>query len=338
MKNQNDNQNNVENKRQYTPVDSILMFFLLLLVPYVLAIPVYSFAGAEAKKVLSYIIPQVAIVISFVALSVYRKVNVKKANQINFKLNIWVVLIVVAIGVISIFGLSPIVSVFEQIFTNWGYKNPAELAENKLLIPTVWSLLAKMLYIGLLPAICEEFAVRGVMTNGFKKYGTIVACTFSALMFAFMHGNLSQFVYPIFMGFVMAYIALKTGSIIYTIILHFFNNAIILISTYLNQKNGVPETPIDLTNAWNIILPILFAILTVVAIFGLLYLMKIVLKKQKEKSIQNLSEQQANDANICENLQTEPFFKKPITVEKIVTVVGLVSIFVIWLVEILGRF
>ena len=336
-------QNKIEKKeKKYSPIDSVLMFFLVLIVPYVFALPIYSMADEQTKMVLGYIIPQVAIIVSFILLSVYRKVNIKKANQINFKLNIWIVLVVLIIGVISIFGFSPLISLFDQIVASWGYKSPT----SELNIPTVWSLLAKMIYIALLPAICEELAVRGIMTNGFKKYGNVIACTFSALLFAFMHQNLQQFIYQFFMGYMMAYIVLKTGSIVYTMILHFFNNATVLLTTYINQKNGIAETPIDLSNFWNIFLPILFAILAVGAIIGLLVLINILIKKQKAKK---QSEGASNDENVIvfdeqknQNLQQseqlEKFFKKPVSLEKLVVIVGIISAFLIWVLAIVQGF
>jgi predicted membrane protein len=148
------------------------------------------------------------------------------------------------------------------------------------------------------------------------------------------------------MGYMMAYIVLKTGSIVYTMILHFFNNATVLLTTYINQKNGIAETPIDLSNFWNIFLPILFAILAVGAIIGLLVLINILIKKQKAKK---QSECASNDENVIvfdeqknQNLQQseqlEKFFKKPMSLEKLVVIVGIISAFLIWVLAIVQGF
>ena len=319
-------------EKSYTPIDSVIMFFCTLILPTVFALPIYFFLNDEAKKVFMYIIPQVAILSGFLFLSFYRKVNIKKANQINFKLNIWIVLIVIAIGIVSIFGFSPLVNIFESLIESWGYKNDALSIE----IPTIWSLIAKIIYIGLVPAICEELACRGVITNGLKKTGIVTTCVLSGVFFALMHQNLEQLVYQLFMGIVMAYIVLKTGSIVYTMILHFFNNAAILITTYVNQKNGVVEQPVDLSNAWNIILPIIIAIGVTGIVVSLLFLIKFIVmkKEEKQKKVENLQTENIN------NKQTinDNGLAKISDMEKIVTIVGIVAGTFIYILSIVAGF
>lgn len=56
------------------------------------------------------------------------------------------------------------------------------------------------------------------------KYGARISVFLSALMFALFHGNLSQFFYAFLLGGFFAVVYIKTGNIIYPIILHMAAN------------------------------------------------------------------------------------------------------------------
>ena len=137
-----------------------------------------------------------------------------------------------------------------------------------------------------------------MITNGLKKYGTWTAIILSAVFFALIHQNLQQLIYQLFLGGVMAYIVIKTGNIVYTMILHFFNNFVILLSAYLT---GSTTNNIDYSNAWNVIYPILLVIAAVGAIIGLLILVNYILKRSKQPKVEAVQSEQPK----TENLQAE---------------------------------
>ena len=56
------------------------------------------------------------------------------------------------------------------------------------------------------------------------KYGEKLAVITSGVMFGLFHGNFEQFFYACFLGMFFAYIYIRTGKIIYTMILHFCVN------------------------------------------------------------------------------------------------------------------
>lgn len=65
---------------------------------------------------------------------------------------------------------------------------------------------------------------RGVMLNKLKRYGYKVAIITTAILFGLFHANFSQFFYAVALGMIFAYVALKTGTIKYSIILHIVVN------------------------------------------------------------------------------------------------------------------
>lgn len=291
--------NNVYKERTniYSTNDSAIAFMLALIVPQILiflvAIICSSIAGMPMASedstiktventypfvysLIGGIVPQISFLCVFFYVSERRKVDYQKANQINFKINPLVLLCVIAIGIVAMYGFSPLINMFDKFTTDLGYKSGTSLID----ISTFWKLFAAIFYIGLLPAICEELIFRGIITNGLKKYGTWVAIIISAVLFALMHQNLQQLIYQLFLGGVMAYIVIKTKSIVYTMILHFFNNFTILLSSYLS---GDAESTIDYSKAWNIIYPILLVIVAVGIIVGLLFLINYILKRKDKK-------------------------------------------------------
>lgn len=84
----------------------------------------------------------------------------------------------------------------------------------------IWSLI----FAGILSPIIEEMMFRGVMLNKLRRYGDKVAIITTAILFGLFHANFSQFFYAVALGMIFAYIALKTGTIKYSIILHIVVN------------------------------------------------------------------------------------------------------------------
>ncbi|MDR1003290.1 MAG: CPBP family intramembrane metalloprotease [Oscillospiraceae bacterium] len=82
--------------------------------------------------------------------------------------------------------------------------------------------------------ITEEIMFRGAILMGLRRYGLAFAMIVSSLMFGLIHGNLQQIPFAMGIGVVLAYVAVKTGSLRVCILLHFINNAFATILTYAN--------------------------------------------------------------------------------------------------------
>lgn len=78
--------------------------------------------------------------------------------------------------------------------------------------------------------VTEELVFRGALLTGLtKKFGTIPAILLSGLAFSLMHMNPEQTVYQFFIGCACAYIAISSGSVLASMIVHAGNNLIALI-------------------------------------------------------------------------------------------------------------
>lgn len=80
-------------------------------------------------------------------------------------------------------------------------------------------------YVGIIAPVIEEYIFRGLILNRLRPLGDKAAIVFSAVMFGLMHGNLSQFLYATAIGIVFGYLAVKTGRIFYSSILHIAVNS-----------------------------------------------------------------------------------------------------------------
>lgn len=74
------------------------------------------------------------------------------------------------------------------------------------------------------PAISEELIFRGVLTKALRKYGDSFAIITSSLIFATIHGNISQIPFTFLLGLILAFSVCKTNSVFPAIIIHFINN------------------------------------------------------------------------------------------------------------------
>ena len=86
------------------------------------------------------------------------------------------------------------------------------------------SVLATIIFAGILSPIIEEVLFRGVMLNKLRTYGDKIAIITTALLFGLFHENFSQFFYAVGLGMIFAYVTLKTGTIKYSIGIHIMIN------------------------------------------------------------------------------------------------------------------
>ena len=84
----------------------------------------------------------------------------------------------------------------------------------------------RILIVGVIAPIFEELIFRKVLIDHVAPKGELVAILASGIMFGLFHGNFQQCFFACFIGFLFAYIYLKTGRVIYTILLHMTLNTV----------------------------------------------------------------------------------------------------------------
>ena len=80
--------------------------------------------------------------------------------------------------------------------------------------------IVRIISIGILPAIFEELLFRKFLIDRTIRHGEFISCAMSGIMFGLWHGNFQQFFFAFFIGVLFAFVYIRTGNIIYTMIMH----------------------------------------------------------------------------------------------------------------------
>ncbi len=85
--------------------------------------------------------------------------------------------------------------------------------------------IAEVFMTALLPAVCEEFAMRGgLLTTANKTFGTVGCVVLCGVAFGLFHQNVKQVFYTALFGALTAFLTLRLKSVFPAMIIHFVNN------------------------------------------------------------------------------------------------------------------
>lgn len=125
-----------------------------------------------------------------------------------------------------LFALSPLNSLFVDGVRALGYEGAASAMPSF----SGWGMAAGLVFAALLPAVCEELIFRGcILANARSAAGDVPAIFISAFLFALYHGSIQQTLYQFACGCIFALIALRSGSVLPSMLAHFLNNAAIVV-------------------------------------------------------------------------------------------------------------
>jgi sodium transport system permease protein len=106
--------------------------------------------------------------------------------------------------------------------------------------PLVISLVA----LALTPAICEEALFRGPILLGLRRrFSMPAACVLTGLLFGIMHGDLWRFLPTFLLGALLSWVALASGSIVPSMVVHFFNNGALTLLGYYGLDQASEKLP-----------------------------------------------------------------------------------------------
>ena len=113
-----------------------------------------------------------------------------------------------------------------------------------------------------LPALLEEYLYRKLFCTELTLHGSAFAVIISALLFALAHFSFYTFPYAFICGLALGFVYLKTGSVKYTVAIHFANNFLGYVCAFVSTKMSA----LDYAN----VMMVLFIALGVMA-FGACY-------------------------------------------------------------------
>lgn len=230
-------------RNQYNDLDAGLVYFLALITPLVVGLVFslifnlianrYGFINFSGSPVLTALYLCI-VVLSFLGLFfVYNKVgkvSYKQASLFKLKFGLKNLVLCIMIAFVTLFGFNYLINYLFYLLEKIGYSPDASLP---LPLNNGWWLTINLFVLAVVPAFCEEIIYRGIILNGFRRFGKVNAILISALFFALAHGSAMQFIYQFILGIILGFVLVKTGSIIASMLVHFLNNAIVIVYNYI---------------------------------------------------------------------------------------------------------
>lgn len=114
-------------------------------------------------------------------------------------------------------------------------------------VKTFGAIFFNFIMIALIPGIGEELLFRGVLVRLFKKwFGNVHAAVIvSAILFSALHMQFYGFFPRFALGLILGYTFVWTSSLWVPIIIHFLNNATILMIYYINKTPDIMDQEIE---------------------------------------------------------------------------------------------
>ncbi len=167
---------------------------------------------------------------------------------------------------------------FMNSFETWAFNKEKELEKITIFLVSFennWEFLFGILSIALIPGICEEYLFRGVLQKNFYliSKNIHIAVWLSAFFFSALHLQFYGFFPRMLLGVLFGYIYYWSGSILYPMIAHIFNNFFSLTIFYFSQKGLLNENfEVSINSSPKI--PMALIIISAVLFIGFMYLLR----------------------------------------------------------------
>lgn len=155
-----------------------------------------------------------------IALLLCRIPKLKKRPQ-PLSLAAFLLCLIAAMGVGNVFNLlGNLVNSFFSAFNGRTMEEMNPAAEMMMDMPP-----SMVIYACFLGPFMEELLFRDMILKRARRVGDRTAVVFTAVLFGLMHGNLLQFFYAAAIGLILGYVAVRTSSIRYTVLMHMAINS-----------------------------------------------------------------------------------------------------------------
>lgn len=190
---------------------------------------------------------------------IYYRDNQREYYRLDFSGRKWYYALA---GIVVMLLLIPFYDMLTEWNDSWNLGRLGEMLRNlqdktegimQMLVggDSVGRLLANLVVVALMPAVCEELFFRAGIQNLIQRWlkNPHAAIWVTALIFSLAHGELFSFMPRFAMGAVLGYLYVYGGSLLPNIVAHFFNNALIVVLYWLSARGVIdvdPEAPLHL--------------------------------------------------------------------------------------------
>lgn len=300
-------------------------------------------ASKEFVQVLSYALSSVTLIVFFFIYNSVRKIRFTEAFSDGQKISLLPISVSIVLAIIAIFLFTPFMNLVDYFFQMAGYSADKTIfLVDKMSNSLAYFGLGLLIY-ALLPAIAEEIVFRGVIQRALlSKFSGFVAVTISTLLFVLMHGALQQTVYQLVMGIILGFMACVAGNILYSIILHFLNNALVILFSCFDMVAYLNADYTYYYNIFSIIFPICIFLLGLVLVGILFWVMKFLRNKnffryetKKERKLRLLKQEELREQK---PLVFKDFWSNITYKEKVFLVASVSLVGILWLINTINGF
>lgn len=319
-----------------TALVSIVFQIVLLIVAKNIGMAYADIIKTETVSVISATLSPVSMIVFFFAYNRIRRVRFREALTDGEKISLLPISIAIVLAIICIFLFTPFMNLINTLFESMGYVVNNDLPMQDLMTSSGGYFALGLLIYALLPAIAEELIFRGIIQTSLStRYKDSVTIIISTLIFVLMHGSLNQTFYQLIVGVMLSYLALVGGSVVYSIILHFLNNALVVVFSCFNIVSYLSASEAVYYNVFSMIFPFIIFLLGVALVLILFW----VLKYLRNKNFFRLDERGkfvTIDKNAVAEINAKKvgfkgFFTSMTYLEKLYFIVGLIIIVVVWI-------
>jgi sodium transport system permease protein len=205
-----------------------MLAFMLAVVSLIFFGPLLSslgMAGSVLAQVLCFVVPALAVSLPNVGRKLGLTQPTRKAiiAAVLIGVSFWLInLVVVGVPAAALFG------------------NEEELERLSRTLEA-WPLWFQIIAAAAVPAVCEEFIVRGVLLRSLAtRLGALSAIVITSLLFGLMHVPLARMFPAAATGAMLAYITLASGSLIPAMVVHFLNNSVAILVSHAAGDSPPP--------------------------------------------------------------------------------------------------
>lgn len=188
-----------------------------------------KFLASYGYTYMCYLISPLAIFVTLVYAKIKCGLNLRAACGFNsFDKKFLPITALLFVG--CVLGLSGVNELFVGALDRLvGYEAPSPNIPDS----GVGFFLLSTLVICILPAFFEETLFRGLIFNGAKRLGDAFAALTTGLLFCLFHRSPNQTPYQFILGAIFGLLAVRSGSVLPSMIFHFLNNFYIIVCYYI---------------------------------------------------------------------------------------------------------
>lgn len=202
---------------------TVLFNLFLSLIAGVIII-IFSLQGTEAESYISLLTSPVAIAVTLILTLTVVKQPAKRLLPVKTHPKYYLIGLLIVFG--ALFSLSEVNEYVIKLFELMGYSRRASFVPDV----TGWKIVPVLLVVAVIPAFMEEILFRGIILyNAEEELGTVRAVLISGFCFSLYHASVEQTVYQFVIGCLFGFLAVRSRSVAPTVLIHFINNALIII-------------------------------------------------------------------------------------------------------------